>query len=273
MSTVRLSYTNYMPKALLKNGTGGGAPARDEIAGYPMENALNVDRYTPYIVDFGSDFKYDVDLGANHIVGLIALLNMGILFPGDVGLYNVSLVEYSTSVNGYPPTAPSSWTSVPGDWPLSIPLGQRDIGLVFTSGGVPVTVNARYFRIHLDSAGAASLGRFHLGKFDWDPGFLYNPGAENERLYRTTRLIMGSGAPVVTRVGRDSRRFTLPLNAITDAQRATLNAVADQPNPFAYFDPQDEVHEVRLYQDSFQSNHIWAAPGLWNATMALEKLP
>ena len=65
-----IGLTNQVATGTLKNGTGGGAPAREEASPYLMENAKNSDRSTVWMTSASPAVPtyFDIDLGSNKTI-------------------------------------------------------------------------------------------------------------------------------------------------------------------------------------------------------------
>ena len=77
MASLRFSFTNKVQTATLKNGTGGGAPALDQVSPWLMTNSQNRDRELVWQQSSGASGFVDFDLtgaASDTSVGLLAVL-------------------------------------------------------------------------------------------------------------------------------------------------------------------------------------------------------
>ena len=76
MSTLQVATSNSIATATLKNGTGGGAPARDEDAAHLMEAAQNADRNALWSTSATPTSPLNVDFtwGSSRTIEIVAAL-------------------------------------------------------------------------------------------------------------------------------------------------------------------------------------------------------
>jgi hypothetical protein len=200
MGNTKLGLLNLVtqPGVVLKNGTGGGAPARIETAPYVMENALLGDRYTLWktsAISTPTQYPVDIDLGAGFLVGCAAM--NGFRPVNGFG----PLVDVSYQVSTYTPGG--AWTFVGS---ISGPVvNLRDDGIEFA----PVT--ARFWRFVLNPGGASNvftLGKFFLGSLT-DLGAQHSPGSQYTPFGNRSEIVLPGGAVVLTELGDDGAEFSI----------------------------------------------------------------
>lgn len=264
--TLRFSTVNLVEAAgvLLKNGTGGGAPALDEVSPYLMTNALKHDRRVLWQSSAGANMQFDLDLLSNKTVGLGGVAGHRALVGN--GLAEFSL-KYSTDANGYPPVSGNPWTLAPGTSGISVGSARRDRLKILNNAGVATTQSARYWRwdILLTAGGDKwTLGKVVLGVIDYDLGILMSPG-------RTRRLITphieqrSAGLdPLITYVGDRRYLFTIPFREVPLARRDTLEAIAQLTQSFFVFDETDTTREAIVQGAEFATSDVFviAAAGV-----------
>ncbi|HXJ49417.1 MAG TPA: hypothetical protein VNF91_09645, partial [Candidatus Acidoferrum sp.] len=168
MSNLKFGLTNWlMAGAVLKNGTGGGAPALIETAPYVMANLLYSDRYTLWktsVLTTPTQYLVDFDLGATRAINCAAA--MGFRPQSGGGLF----VDVSYQTGAYNPAG--SWTFLGSLTGLVVNL--RDDAVEFGS------VNARSVRFTISPGFANTvftLGKFFVGTLT-DLGAQHSPGAQ-----------------------------------------------------------------------------------------------
>jgi hypothetical protein len=211
MANTRLGLTNWLfqPGAVLKNGTGGGAPALSEVSPYVMAHLLVADRYTFWrsaTLPDATAFDVDFDLGSPMEVDAAGLLGSRLVSGGEP-----SSVELYSNNTAYP--------GVPGDWTFRTDsfvgtIADRDSGATISS----VTARWWRFRLNADQDWALSLGKFFLGKLT-DLGGIHSPGGLQEPFQNRLETPLVNGATVLTGLGDDGGTLVMPWNLVLDAIR------------------------------------------------------
>lgn len=242
MSTTRFLATNLFENATLKNGTGGGAPALDEVSGYPMSNALTRGRYTVWQEAAGSSLDFDIDLGANRSFSVFGFQNHRPTTSAGLGMTTIDL-SYVPAASGYPPGA---WTTI---GTLSGLGGARDY---LTSFGA---VSGRYVRISITCFDAFTLGRFWLGVTDYDLGVIYMPGRQRTRQQAVVDQRAPGGILYRSWTGDDYEALTLPFDEATSAILADVRELAALRQSLIYWDHLDGVQEVLVRDGAVSDSH------------------
>jgi hypothetical protein len=267
--SVRFWFNNLAETAVLKNGTGGGAPADDEVAGWPMENALAKDRTFIWQQSSGAGtIEYDFDLtgaGSNVTVGLLASLGHYGTPSTAIGIASI-LTRYSTNANGYPPVAASSWTSFTGGG-LTLGLGVRDAAAV-----IAVPVACRYIRYEITATTAFALGRVFVGGVaDLDWGFISSPGRLRELVKPILANEVGAN-PTKTRVGDNHYVLHIPINEDTISVIQNLRIVALKDQPFLMIDFDGTVTEAVVDDDRMRETLLFDVSELYDADIRIRTL-
>ncbi len=265
---LRFAFLNRVESAVLKNGTGGGSPIRDEVSPWVMENAQNRDRGHVWQQASGTGtyhVDYDLTGGATDVsVGLLAALGQRGAPDTAPGITSI-VTRYSTHANGYPPDAASSWTDFPSGT-LTLGLGVRDAAAVVTP------VSCRYIRWSITCSGAFTLGRLFAGTIEVDLGIVSSPGYLRRRVIPMSENRMGGNLPFTTQVGDPFYEFSLPYRSMKAADHAKLLQIGSQARPFVMIDHDDAPREVKLRDHTFAASLLWNQPEVYDASLELESL-
>lgn len=259
MSNTRFLTNNRAIGATTENGGGGGAPARDEVASHPMENAFTADRETPWLTNAApaGTINFDVDLGSS-----IALTAAGI-----AGFRCASSVVQVTVQEGGNAYGPGPWTTV---GTFSLTGSPRDKGVTFGS------TTARYWRfIFSFVVNQFSVGKLVLGVVT-DLGGVHAPGGDlGPHGFRLEQPMLG-GAVVLTELSTDmGRDFTLPFPTSTSALRSTLETIAALSGSFIMLDPNDAFYEVIVPEKRLGVRRVstHGSDWLYDLDLRLKRLP
>jgi hypothetical protein len=175
MAYSRLLRTNRIedPTASLLNGTGGGAPARDEVSGYVMENVMYADRRSLWKLSGGASLEVDFRLTSgpgDTSIAAAALLGHRPTTSSGSGITTCT-VRGATNAAGYPPGA---WTDL---GVISMSGKPRNGGVTFA----PTSI--RYLRFSITCADNFTLGRIWGGQINTDLGQLCAADAGASRRY------------------------------------------------------------------------------------------
>jgi hypothetical protein len=251
---------------VLKNGTGGGAPALLQDAAYPMSNLLKVDRYTVWAsgTSAPNPTLVHIDLGVDRALTFFAVLGMR-QPPGAAGNTITSIFGTRTAGLGY--------SGVSTDYidraTVTVPTTEVDGGVVAASA------TGRYLQVKvsvINTSLGLTLGKFAVGLLDQDLGtIIHSPGAEDRLVTPQVRTETLAGFPVISYVGGPYRRLSLPFQAITTTVKNQLDAIGKLTDPFAYMDEFDVVREC-VAPPEFAVIHRWAPPDLWDSVLELRSL-
>lgn len=256
MSTLRFYRTNLLTQsfAVLKNGTGGGAPALEEHADFPMTNLLVGDRYSYWKSAGTAGFDVDFDLGSTKA---IKALGVTALDP----LQTVGAVEIFTAGGStYPPT----WTSQGTISPLSS-----------VDSFIAANLIHRFVRFEFTSLSAAIRAKLWAAQSVSDVGHGGSPGFTEERRKARIRAIAPGGQPVVTVLGPDRTVFSIPLNVVPSAVQSILSTLVAESGSFILGTVDDRWFEVIVAEDRLAWSTLFdggSAP-LYDAVAVFENLP
>lgn len=265
MSNIRLITNNLATAAatVLKNGTGGGAPALDQLAAFPMTAALFQDRYTKWSTSAvpASPLDFDLDLGADKVIDAMGILNLR--YAGTTDINTVTL-KYASAASGY---APGPWTTFGTITLADPPLTKRDY---VVAPGSPVT--ARYLRFE---SAFGTLGQFTLGKLVAGPmidlGHNYSPGAA----WRVQRVRLPVASPTAQDLIFDlsDKFWTLDceFRNVAQATRDALVALTDVTGTFILLDADDNAYECRLKNDGIDWTDVFHPP--YTVALSVVALP
>lgn len=260
MSTTRFLYTNLLEAsgAVLKNGTGGGAPALDEVAGYPMTNALTRDRYTVWQQSSGAGMDVDIYLGGSKNFTVFGFQNHRPTAAAGVGITTIDLY-YQTGA--YSPGG--VWTAIAT---ISGLAALRDMALVFAQK----TGNS--IRASLTVADAFTLGRFWLGVVDKDLGTIYMPGRRRTLQQSVADDRAPGGVLCRSWTGDSYNLYGLPFDESDTTLLAALRTVAAKKQSLIYLDHEDVVSEVLLANGSLTDIHQRPGAVPYDAALELVQL-
>lgn len=266
MSSLRFSQTNYIKAATLKNGTGGGAPALDEVSPWVTTNAQTADRTILWQNSGGTSMQVDFDLGSDKSVGVVAILGHRGFPNGTAGITSAAL-QYAAAAAGY---LPGAWSTFTGS-PVTLGATVRDAGLFLSS---PVT--ARYLRFDLTVSTTFTVGRFFAGAIEVDLGKLYSPGRTRRRVDPDMRNEGSAQFPTVTITGDPFYLYQFPYEDEDASLRTSLESVAalGRAGTFVMHDGgMSTIHEcVMDSSQGYGDEHLFDYPDRFNATLAIRTL-
>lgn len=259
MSNSRFLTNNRAIGKTVKNGSGGGAPSRDELSTYPMENALQSDRYTPWVTAAApaGTIEFDIDLGSSIAITTACILG----FRCSSSAVQVTVQEGGAAYG------PGPWTSVGS---ISLTNSPRDAGATFGS------VSARYWKFKFEFvSNQFSVGKLALGVLT-DLGGAHSPGGESSPHGFRLEQAQTGGAVVLTQLSSDrGRDISLPFLVATSSLRTTLATIAALDGSYVYLDPDDAFYEVFCPEKklSVRRQFINGSSFLYDIDMQLRRLP
>jgi hypothetical protein len=224
------------------------------LAGYPMSNLQNRQRYVPWRSEdppSGSDYFMEYDMGSAKTVAAAGYL----AFDQDplVGL-SACTVQYGSTY---------------GSWTDAVGLGA---GSARDRLAAVANISARFWRHYLASFAALGVGALWLGVVQQDLGISFGPKSGFSRTRGKSMIRSGGGLPYYTTTGRGIRRIELDYEAIPAATWAKIEAVFDQTErPPILWDDLDKAYEVEWEEDRL----AWSRPftDLYQTRPTLEALP
>jgi hypothetical protein len=258
VSSLRAVVTNLIESGTLKNGTGGGAPALSEVSPYLTSNTQKRSRRSVWQAAGTGTLNVDFDLGSDQnftVAGIGA--HSGI---SGVGIASFD-VQYAAAAAGY----------VPGVW-LSAASG-----ITVSSARDKLTTFAqktgRYIRFVLTVTTVFTLGKFVIGAFDYDLGFLFS---SLEATPRSPNFEDGAITedPVVNYTGNDYETWALSWEAIPNASMAKIEALRAARRSFWIADKSDVFREFIVSGSQLARTHQFeqASDTIYNVSAELRQL-
>lgn len=218
MANTQVGLVNLIAQsaATLKNGTGGGAPARSETSPYLMDNLRVGDRYTLWKSGLlaAAAFNVDFDLG-----GTVDLSAFGVLGYEQVAGSHV-FVDVFTQTGAYAPA---------GTWTFFGSIARLALDNVRDDGVTDATVSARSVRFVFipDIANTIiTVGSLFAGEAT-DLGGIHSPGTGFIPYGNQTETPLPSGAVVVRETGRDGGDWPMTWRSVPVATRDVLRSIRD----------------------------------------------
>lgn len=235
MSNTRFILTNWAEAGTVKNGSGGGAPARDEDGLFTMERALNSDRRSLWKSSSGgATIYFDIDLGGIHSID-------------SVSVHGFTSASAATSSGGGGLVVEQASSYYPGAWISAGQAfwaqGQRDVGVVFS------TVSKRYWRVSFtpDTPNDISVGRIVIGRTtNYNLGGIHSPGGVENHFQNRLEQVMEDGSFNINSIGFPGADFTFPFNKSPDATRQLMRDIAAAPGSVILVTADDEYYEVLI---------------------------
>jgi hypothetical protein len=249
-----IGLTNHLATATIKNG-GGGAPAREEMTPYLMDNAQNSDRSTLWSTSGAppAPTYFDFDLVSSKTVTAAAVLGFRLASGSSLNTIKV----YSGAA--YPPGTLQATINVAAS------LDTRDMGAIIAS------VSARYWRFEFTlPTGGFSVGRLWLGN-PTDLGLYHSPGALFSPYQNRLETPQPNGSIVISPLGDPGMDIVLPFDYATTALKTTLIALASQSGSFVLVDPDANFYEVILKQGRVPVTRRFNA--VYSTALEMQRLP
>ena len=210
MASLKISLTNYIETATLKNGTGGGAPARDEVSPYVMEKVQARSRRQFWQKSAASDLDVDFLLAAST-----ALDAGGI--AGHLPISGVGISQYTMKYQTGAYTPGGTWTTIPGMSAIAV-SSALDKVRSFDS-----QVTADSIRFSLTVSSVFTLALCVAGKHDHDLGTLWS-SLSAEKITPQFEDQSFGGDSIINYVGTDREHWNITWNDILGATLAKLEA-------------------------------------------------
>lgn len=257
MASLRFGTANLLATATLRNGTGGGAPALDEVSPWLTANVQNGDRGLPW--QGTATGNVDMTLASASSLALFAVLGARGAPSSAVG---VASVEVFTQTGAYVPGG--TWTS---RGTVTLGSGVRDGGFIVSPvasvGSVRYTVTATT---------AFTIGRLWAGAVDVDLLVVSSPGYQRTRVIPQLRSIMGGGTPHLTTAGDVRWLYMLPYQDIGATLNTKLLAIGSRGGSFVFVDRDGAFYEVVTADGTFAETLTFDAPDNFVSQLQLETL-
>lgn len=261
MANTRLGLNNLLAQATLKNGSGGSAPAIEELSPYSMSNAQNDDRYSLWRTTSAppATLFVDYDLGSSVELNAVAILGLRTFGNGTIDFCDVYTAP---AAGGY---FPPVWT-----WRASIDVDgsedPRDMGATFSS------VTPRYVRFGFSSAGSIewSIGRLWAGLV-YDTGGIHSPGGSVTVIKNRIETPLPGGAVVLNTLGDNGAEWTMPWASVPSATRSLWLDAYNSSGSIVLVDHNNKFYEV-IFSGGQYSEAIGFS-GLYDMNISLKRLP
>lgn len=241
MANTKFGLVNLLTQAatVLKNGTGGGAPALIETAPYAMANLKNASRYTIWkssSLTAATQYNVDFNLGSAQSISAAAALGYR-LASGE----NISAIDVYYQTGVYAPAG--TWNYLGTIVALgAASLGGRDSGVEFGA----VSASSVRFTITVGASNTVfSLGNFFVG-LSTDLGGIHSPEGSFQPFGNRLETTLPSGATVLTGLGDDGATWRIPWSFVQSAMRATYLSVQALSGGLVLIDAEGNFFQVFL---------------------------
>lgn len=253
MDSLRFSLTNLLQSATLKNGTGGGAPARDEVSPWVMENALDRDR--GHVWQGAATVNYDALLPSADSVEVFAMLGRRPAPNGGAGITSVAFKHQS---GAYTPGGAFTTAGTTGFSPT-----QRD-------GGVIATAIVDTLRFTVTASTGYTVGRLWAGSIN-DLECVSSPGYSRRWIDPYLESRMADQSPFITYTGEGHWEYTLPYEGADSNLYEFLREVGQTRHTFVLIDRDSTIYEARV-RAPFEHTLMHDFPDWQNTALVLETL-
>jgi len=265
MAYTRLSKSAYnavlATATVLKNGTGGGAPALTETASNPMANLQTVDRFTVWASGASAPDPLYVHYDLGSDLSIVAVGYHAMRVAAGASLPSSVVVGSRTAAGGY--------SGTPGDYTTRATLSA---GLDVESEITPASARYWQFTINgIPGAAGCTLGKLALITQLDNLGLVHSPGGQVTITQPQARTRTPGGVLASTVFGNPYRSYSLPFLAVPAATKATLEAYGTQGTPFIYID-QDGLAFECLPSPDFVRVLRWSPADLFDVVLNFEAL-
>lgn len=254
MASLRFCLTNLLESGALLNGTGGGAPALDEVSPWLMSNAMNRDRGMVWQGTVTGN--YDVDLAAQSIIEVFAILGVRGAPSSAAG---ISSVACKVQTGAYAPAG--AFTTV-GTATMT----------TFRDGGVIGTGTADTVRFTVTTSTAFTVGRLFAGAISTDLTFVSSPGYSRRWIDPILENRMSDNSPFITYSGEGHWEYSLPYEGVNSTLFSALLEIGRTRRTFLLIDRDNTIYEARV-RAPFEHTLMHDAPDWQNTALILETLP
>jgi len=256
--------------AALKNGTGGGAPARKEDAAFPMENATDRDRGILWSTGTDPDSPLNVDY---HFPGNVGVTWVAIMNRRIVGS---ALAQYKAQYQTGAYTPGGAFTDIAGPtWPIEVGTPSLRNSITLFSERVLRTV--RFVFTGSSTAADAFAVKLWAGEAAHivDTGLIHTPGGTETFIHPRTERATPEGTRFVFVHGRPFKRFSLPFGVVNPTLYSQLLQSIVEQRTFLYLAWDDAIYEVIIAPETEAALLMVADPSLplRNIVVNLEEQP
>ncbi len=257
MASLRFGVTNLLATATLQNGTGGGAPALDEVSPWLTSNVKNADR--GLVWQGTATGNVDLTLASASTLAMFAVLGHRGAPSSSAG---VASVEVFTQAGAYTPGG--TWTS---RGTITLGAGVRDGGFIIT----PVA-SLDSVRFTVTATTAFTIGRLWAGAVDYDLSVVSSPGYQRRRVIPQLRSVMGGGTPHLTTAGDVRWEYVLPYQDIGAELNTKLRTIGSQGGSFVLVDRDGTFYEAVTADGTFSEALTFDAPDTFTSELRLETI-
>jgi len=231
------SSQNLALTATLKNGSGGGAPSLAESSASPMSNAIQHDRYTPWMTNStpaASPVNLDIDLGSTVSVYALGVHRYRLL-AGTAGTLTIG-----TQTGAY--NGAGAFTTF-GTISSANLTSSKDRAVIDTS-----TVSTRSVRFSFAHTSAVwSVGKLWVVVAPTiDLGQIYAIGSVLTPVRYQVENVGPSGIPMVDDFNEDGFLWSLDLSVVTTATKTAVWTTVNSGRSCSMLDDNDKLEEVRV---------------------------
>jgi len=227
-TSTKFSWTNRIETATLKNGTGGGAPALDEVTPWLTTQVQNRDR--GLVWQAAASLNVDFTLLAAYDVTYFAALGHRGAPSSAVG---IASIEVFTQTGAY--AAAGTWTT---RGTITLGSGVRDGGLTIA------TQNVNSVRYAITATTAFTLGRLYAGTVEYDLGVVSSPGRIRRRISPRLDQRLAGGQIHLTTSGDVRWEYQLPFVDIDSTLWAKVLAAGSRTQSLLLIDRDASVYEA-----------------------------
>lgn len=247
---------------VLKNGTGGSAPALSEVLPYAMANLRLGDRNTIWkspVLAVGT-YPIDFTFAAASTVRYVGLHGIRNLTP---------TVLINPFVDVYGQTGPyngaGAWTYL-----VTLPIDATSRDVSYDLAGFAASYSSVRYELNIGAANSqVSVGTPWAADVV-DLGIQHSAGATFSSFRNRLETPLPSGALVLTELGDDGGEFTLPFRSIKGTVRNKLAALKSVRGSFIFIEPEGGAHEVILRNGTYQESRRLL--DLYDVELSLVKL-
>lgn len=257
------SSQNLAVLGTVQNGVGTNAPALQEDSQYPMSNAAQADRYTPWKTPGtppSSPLNIDIDLGAAFSIYAIGVHRYNLL-GGSAGTLTVQ-----TQTGSYNGTG--TWTTF-GTIASANLTSSKDRCVIDTNTVASVR-SIRWSFAH--TSGIWSVGKlFAIITPTVDLGNSYAVGSVLTPVRYQTVQVDANGIPDIDDHNEDGFLWSLDLGYTTSAIRLSMWTLVNSGAPVSMIDENDKLEEVRVVGGQIATEHTFLS--VYHPRLELARLP
>lgn len=253
MSSLRVSKINKAETATIKNGSGGGAPARFDTSPWAAENALTKSRKVLWVGTGSGDLDVAItDGSSNTAVQVVGLLGCSGSPTGSAGITSVA---FKYQAGTYTPGG--SFTTMTGAGALTVGAVGRNAAIFLAA-----SVNLATLRISITAGSAFTVGRIFAGTIEVDTTILWSPGKQLRYVQPTARVEGIDQHPSISPSGYPFFEYAIPYSELDETKLALVQTIGRYSGPFLLHDGNaNDVQECVSLGDDFSRTNLLAIDG------------